>query len=78
MMTRGREGVTIPPENDDVIYEQPLTMLQNTISPSVKGMVELTGGTIAQITGTTILESQRLFCVSCECVFVPFLFLQCV
>ena len=25
MMTRGR-GVTIPPKNDDVIYEQPLMM----------------------------------------------------
>ena len=24
-MTRGRGGVTIPPKNDDVIYEQPLT-----------------------------------------------------
>ena len=24
MMTRGRGGVTIPPKNDDVIYEQPL------------------------------------------------------
>ena len=23
MMTRGREGVTIPPKIDDVIYEQP-------------------------------------------------------
>ena len=28
MMTRGRGGggVTIPPKNDDVIYEQPLTL----------------------------------------------------
>ena len=25
MMTRGRGGVTIPPKNDDVIYEQPLS-----------------------------------------------------
>ena len=25
MMTRGGEGVSIPPKNDDVIYEQPLT-----------------------------------------------------
>ena len=24
MMTRGGEGVSIPPKNDDVIYEQPL------------------------------------------------------
>ena len=24
MMTRGREGVWIPPKNDDLIYEQPL------------------------------------------------------
>ena len=24
MMTRGRGGVWLPPENDDVIYEQPL------------------------------------------------------
>ena len=24
MMTRGREGVWIPPKSDDVIYEQPL------------------------------------------------------
>ena len=27
MMTRGRGGVAIPPKNDDVIYEQPLTSL---------------------------------------------------
>ena len=25
MMTRGRGGVWLSPENDDVIYEQPLT-----------------------------------------------------
>ena len=25
MMTRGRGGVWLPPENDDVIYEQPLS-----------------------------------------------------
>ena len=27
MMTRGRGGVWLPPENDDVIYEQPLTII---------------------------------------------------
>ena len=27
-MTRGRGGVRIPPKNDDVIYEQPPTLLQ--------------------------------------------------
>ena len=26
MMTRGRGGVWLSPENDDVIYEQPLTL----------------------------------------------------
>ena len=26
MMTRGGEGVSIPPKNDDVIYEQPLIL----------------------------------------------------
>ena len=28
MMTRGGEGVSIPPKNDDVIYEQPLTLAE--------------------------------------------------
>ena len=30
-MTRGRGGVTIPPKNDDVIYEQPLTWKYNAM-----------------------------------------------
>ena len=33
MMTRGRGGVWLPPENDDVIYEQPLRFVEvNRIS----------------------------------------------
>ena len=29
MMTRGRGGVWIPPKSDDVIYEQPLRVIQH-------------------------------------------------
>ena len=39
MMTRGRGGVTIPPKNDDVIYEQPLTKNLNPFLYSVDGLV---------------------------------------
>ena len=31
MMTRGRGGVWLSPENDDVIYEQPLTWSQKLV-----------------------------------------------
>ena len=32
MMTSVREGVWIPPKNDGVIYEQPLTALNNAVA----------------------------------------------
>ena len=38
MMTRGREGVWIPPENDDVIYEQPLSLACSFIKGFLKKM----------------------------------------
>ena len=37
MMTRGRGGVWLPPENDDVIYEQPLISILFE-SVSVRGV----------------------------------------
>ena len=37
MMTRGRGGVTIPPKNDDVIYEQPLKHFLQILSCQLVG-----------------------------------------